>query len=106
MTIEERQEAAKWFQNRASHTTMQGAKMMFERAAEALSEGIQPHWIPCSERLPDEFGEYLVTKKAIGWNCEEYNSNDIAYFYNEGFHKADKVLAWMPLPEPYGGESE
>ena len=64
------------------------------------------HWIPCSERLPDEFGEYLVTKKAIGWNCEEYNSNDIAYFDNEGFHKADKVLAWMPLPEPYGGKSD
>lgn len=61
-------------------------------------------WIPCSERLPDEFGEYLVTKKAIGWNCEEYNLNDIAYFDNEGFHKADKVLAWMPLPEPYKGE--
>ena len=64
------------------------------------------HWIPCSERLPEEFGEYLVTKKAIGWNCEEYNSNDIAYFDNEGFHKADKVLAWMPLPKPYGGGSE
>ena len=66
----------------------------------------QPQWIPCSERLPDEFGEYLVTKKAIGWNCEEYNSNDIAYFDNEGFNKADKVLAWMPFPKPYGGESE
>ena len=50
MTTEERQEAAKWFQNRASHTPMPGAKMMFERAAEALSEGVQPqrkkgHWI-------------------------------------------------------------
>lgn len=66
----------------------------------------EQRWIPCSERLPEEFGEYLVTKKAIGWNCEEYNSNDIAYFDNEGFHKADKVLAWMPLPEPYGGENE
>ena len=63
-------------------------------------------WIPCSERLPEEFGEYLVTKKAIGWNCEEYNSNDIAYFDNEGFHKADKVIAWMPLPEPWKGEED
>ena len=66
----------------------------------------QPQWTPCSERLPEEFGEYLVTKKTTGWNCEEYNSNDIAYFDNEGFHKADKVLAWMPLPKPYGGESD
>lgn len=61
-------------------------------------------WIPVTERLPEEFGEYLVTKKTIGWNCEEYNSNDIAYFDNEGFHKADKVFAWMPLPEPWKGE--
>ena len=64
----------------------------------------EPVWIPCSERLPEDFGEYLVTKKAIGWNCEEYNSIDIAYFDNEGFHKATKVLAWRPLPEPYEGQ--
>lgn len=65
----------------------------------------EPHWIPVSERLPDEYGEYLVTKHTIGWNCEEYISNDIAYFDNDGFHKADTVTAWMPLPKPYGGES-
>ena len=57
-------------------------------------------WIPCSERVPDEYREYLVTKRTIGWNCEEYNSIDIAYFDNDGFHKAYKVIAWMPLPEP------
>lgn len=64
----------------------------------------QPVWIPCSERLPEGFGEYLVTKKTIGWKCVEYNSIDIAYFDNDGFHKADKALAWMPLPAPYGGD--
>ncbi len=63
----------------------------------------ESRWIPCSERLPDDFGDYLVTKKAIGWNCEEYNSNDIAYFDNKGFHKAEDVIAWMPLPNPYEG---
>ena len=64
----------------------------------------EQRWIPCSERLPDEYGEYLVTKHTIGWNCEEYVSNDIAYFDNDGFHKADIVIAWMPLPEPYRSE--
>ena len=73
-------------------------------SAEARPTG---EWIPCSERLPEEYGEYLVTKRTIGWNCEEYGSNDIAYFDSDGFHKADKVTAWMPLPEPYkGGDSE
>ena len=42
-----------------------------------------------------------MTKRTIGWNCEEYDSNDIAYFDSDGFHKADKVTAWMPLPEPW-----
>ena len=66
----------------------------------------EQRWIPCSERLPEEYGEYLVTKHTIGWNCEEYDVNDIAYFDGDGFHKADRVIAWMPLPEIYqeGGQ--
>lgn len=64
---------------------------------------VQPEqrWIPVSEKLPDEYGEYLVTKHIIERNHKEYISNDIAYFDNDGFHKADTITAWMPLPEPY-----
>ena len=59
-------------------------------------------WIPVSERPPEEFGEYLVTVKTIGWNLEENTEIDIAYWDDlEGFHKAEEVIAWMPLPEPY-----
>lgn len=64
----------------------------------------EQRWISCSERLPEEYGKYLVTKHTFGWNREEYVSNDIAYFDNDGFHKADTVIAWMPLPEPYKAE--
>lgn len=73
-----------------------------QMAIKALEE---PQWIPVAERLPEEFGDYLVSIKRIGWNCEEYVENDIAYWDDlEGFHKADKVIAWMPLPEPWKGE--
>ena len=71
-----------------------------ERSSQYYNDG----WISCNEMLPDEYGEYLVTKRTFGWNCEEYVSNDIAYFDNDGFHKADTVIAWMPLPEPHRAE--
>ena len=63
-------------------------------------------WIPCSERLPEKLGDYLVSVKRHGWNCEEHIENDIAYWDDlEGFHKVDEVLAWMPLPDCYQGEN-
>ena len=59
-------------------------------------------WIPVSEMLPDKFEcHYLVSIKRTGDDFESYIENDIAYFDALGFHKADEVIAWMPLPEPY-----
>lgn len=133
MTIEERKEAAKWFQNRASHTPMQGAKMMLERAAEALSEAMQPHWIPCSERLPNDirpvivtwkntdpasYYQYIVGKHFTGTACYKggkwywYSSttedmlSEYGRYDSEEFDEAIECIAWMPLPKPYGGESD
>lgn len=82
----------------------------------------QTKWIPCSERLPEEYGEFLVTmtEKAkaedLGFDIDEtyirkmrYNSNGwklprhIPSWINEAVK--DEVLAWMPLPKPYKAES-
>ena len=64
-------------------------------------------WIPVSERLPDVDGEYLITKKCFGWDCKEYYESDIAWYGKKGgWHKADEVIAWMPLPEPYSERRE
>lgn len=61
----------------------------------------EPHWIPCSERLPDKDGEYLVTFKLIYMRpievCTFLNGQWILYGY-------ERVLAWQPLPEPWKGE--
>lgn len=80
----------------------------------------EPKWIPCSERLPEEhIGFYLVTvqkKRITALNvvgCDNtVHDIDIARWdYDRrapqrGYHwcKADKVIAWMPLSEPYIGE--
>lgn len=78
-------------------------------------------WIPCSERLPEESGYYLVTyhywsdgnflpkyddtyvrrlhyqisKHFVGWNYPK-NVDDRA---ENDCHK--EVIAWQPLPEPF-----
>jgi hypothetical protein len=75
-------------------------------------------WIPCSERLPED--EYvLISKKptkisgskwsvAIAIRTADPRSRKIQW-RDSGFGviQDDKVLAWMPLPEPYQeGEQE
>ena len=62
-------------------------------------------WIPCSERLPEKDGQYLVTRWA-GFLPKEMIIDIARYSCNE-WHKAYPIEAWMPLPEPYreeGGE--
>lgn len=60
-------------------------------------------WIPCSERLPEKNGNYLVT---ITWGWGGRSTVDIDYWQLDciwaGFE--DKVTAWMPLPPPWKGE--
>lgn len=59
-------------------------------------------WIPCSERLPENKGDYIVTMKSetiTNMYC------DTTYFYNHisyhAYRPIEDILAWMPLPEPY-----
>lgn len=64
-------------------------------------------WIPCEERLPEDFTKVMVTLKSgavmemlyrmgefvfVGWNEIVPTSNE------------NPVLAWRPLPEPYREE--
>ena len=68
---------------------------------------VQPEqkWIPCSERLPEEDGGlYLVTDYAKSVNRRRVHVSR-CYMNKDGFWSdvplGYKVIAWMPLPEPY-----
>lgn len=63
---------------------------------------IEPKWIPCSERLPKRDGDYLVTFHHK-WPDREYKTVEVEEFRSGGFDENlyVKVIAWMPLPEPY-----
>ena len=65
-----------------------------DMAIKALEDS---RWIPVTERLPEEIGDYIVTKiddeneKVIG----------LCYFSFCGWTTHKDVTAWMPLPKPY-----
>lgn len=73
----------------------------------------EERWIPCSERLPEDRREVLVTAY---WH-ETYQVMMASYFgdglwwcvpfNNSGEHTQRlKPKAWMPLPKPYNAETE
>ena len=56
----------------------------------------EPKWIPCSERLPETYGAYLV-QDVWGYIFVDH--------WRGGWLAKTTMVAWMPLPEPYrGGE--
>ena len=65
----------------------------------------RPQWIPCSERLPEEQGQYYVSGGNKVWICDFLIfSNSKGGWCNNVSNPV--VEAWMPLPEPYKKEGE
>lgn len=75
----------------------------------------EQQWIPCSERLPEEGHDVLITKESFkikGYEQEvikakrsaDPRSGKIEWWSEFGTLTNKAVLAWMPLPEPWKGE--
>lgn len=69
-------------------------------------------WIPCSERLPEEDGIYIVDDRVFNspWiHTAGFMVSSKAWCENHGVYYDDKygryedgrVIAWQPLPEPW-----
>lgn len=92
-------------------------KHIFEFIDELPTVG---EWIPCSKRLPEETGEYLVWydcgdeegcmvvnfDAGIGsfGDWHDYYDTITLGFVDSEFIYCETAVAWMPLPEPYKGE--
>lgn len=82
----------------------------------------KPHWIPCSERLPETHEVVDYTGR-----CEEsdlvlicdvtepqpqvhvgccWTVGDKTWWRSREWKVLDKVVAWMPLPEAYSGSEQ
>lgn len=92
-------------------TVYLGNRKFFDALESAISYLRQPEqrWIPISERLPEEDGQYLITvkyKHVDGYediyaeHGEWYDGKwEMSFFGHCG--EAEGIVAWMPLPEPY-----
>lgn len=58
-------------------------------------------WIPCSERLPEKYGEYLVTAIYID---KPYVTTDEYFSY--GWDDWEEVIAWAERPKPWKGADD
>lgn len=62
-------------------------------------------WIPCSERLPEVRQWVLCSCRAEIMDVLRL-TNDGSWnkYYPYVDYRSDFVVAWMPLPKPYGAE--
>lgn len=69
-------------------------------------------WIPCSERMPEDFKSVLCYAKSIARSPDTMfvgSQKHGCWFLQssigtESFPTQYEVIAWMPLPEPWKGE--
>ena len=72
-----------------------------------------PQWIPCSERLPSENDEYIITMGKDRFNKEGYVTwamfdklKKKFYFPGGRVNYYIAVTAWMPRPKPWKGADD
>ena len=86
-----------------SHSDME---IEFDKAVwmllECADEKINGGWIPITERLPDNSGRYLVNYSSGYVSMARYYESVSKW----GSTTTERIVAWMPLPQPYRGESE
>jgi len=77
-----------------------------ERSSQYYNGG----WIPCEDRLPTEYSNYLVT-----WKDKTSDKNYLEIVEHDPYQNGNpwmgdipragkdgyEILAWMPLPKPY-----
>ena len=83
----------------------------YDSAIRMAIDALEPQWIPCSERLPEDEQVVLVQDTEGSMWIWKYFSENLKYRSpyqwedeNGEWQLIDEVVAWMPLPEPWKGE--
>ena len=88
-------------------------KVVLAKARDAIvslpsAEPKTGEWIPVSERLPEDSGNYLITVADLRLGHIGENTVTMADFYAKAkkWNSIVDVYAWMSLPKPYREESD
>ena len=78
---------------------------VFDKAIEIVKQEAEQYnngWIPVSERLPEESGEYLTWVEYDGDRFIAIDEIDCDGIIKEWNCSTDyKIIAWQPLPKPF-----
>lgn len=79
---------------------------------DAEDTNVLSKWIPCNERMPEESDYYMAC--IYDEDVEEYDFRKTWFAHKDDYDMdesewreiqlCERVIAWMPLPEPYRGE--
>lgn len=102
-----------WLEYKWQTTSNYQEALSFAEVIECV-KGMKPvnEWVPCSERLPDRNGNYLVTVRSydetanIDFLTVDHANSDggFLHYATKKFVTAKRgsvAIAWQPLPEPY-----
>ena len=109
MTIDEAVKHAKEVagDSRCTECAKEIAKQLASWLEELKELREKSKWIPCSERMPAEQTDVLVTVKYsgfMGMHGTWIKTGHLEHYGWDGDCCGGTVIAWMPLPEPYKGE--
>ena len=88
-------------------------KYLIEKQPTIQSE---PHWIPVTERLPENGRQVLVYARSVHYALAKYDEmlgadgtykkQWVTFDAWKPFYSIKEVIAWCELPEPYKGAAE
>ncbi len=76
----------------------------YKEIMEYIDDVPEPHWTPCSERMPSKEGNYLVTDYAGG--IKTVDTDTLMHYEDSGepfWCYSQNPIAWRELPEPFKG---
>lgn len=97
----EHEQLAEWLQELKLYREIGTLEEVKDALARKIDNTHIYEWIPCSERLPEDARNVLVTFKGSKTTTEAFYGEQFDKWFMLSDGKRIEVIAWMDKPEPY-----